>query len=89
MNLGNDQKRNELEAWRRLLEDDPYRLDQPEQFYESLIQRADDRVFQEVLNLDEWQALKRLADDVYSKTIVTLQAGSRDRLDVRTLKLEF
>ena len=89
MNLDNDQKRNELEAWRRLLEDDPYRLDQPEQFYESLIQRADDLVFQKVLNLDEWQALKRLADDVYSKTIVTLQAGCRDRLDVRTLKFEF
>lgn len=75
MNSGNDRKTNELEAWCRLLEDDPYRLAQPEQFYESLIQRVDELVFQEVLNLDEWQALKRLADDVYSKTIATLQAG--------------
>ena len=88
MSLNNNRKTNELQAWCWLLEDDPYRLDQPAQFYESLIERADELVFQQVLSLDEWHALKRLADEVYSSTISTLQVGSRDRLDTRVLSVQ-
>jgi hypothetical protein len=88
MSPNNDRKMNALKSWRGLLEDDPYRLDQPEQFYNSLTQRADELVSQKVLSVDEWQVLKGLADDVYSKTIATLQDGDRDLLDTRVLFLQ-
>ena len=89
MSLDNHQKTNELRAWHFLLDDDSYRLDQPEHFYESLIQRADELVFRNVLNLEEWQALKCLADEVYGQTIAALQEGKRDRLDTRILRIRF
>jgi hypothetical protein len=87
MSGNNGRKSNELKAWHLLLEDDAYRLDQPEPFHASLIQRADELVLQEVLSLDEWQALKDVADDVYNRTLATLANGGRDRLDTRTFEL--
>ncbi|WP_122679597.1 hypothetical protein [Pseudomonas viridiflava] len=90
-------KQMELKAWHLLLEDDTYRLDLPDDFYQTLIRRADELVLREVITLQEWQRLKdtlqewqRLkdtADAVYEKTLQSLSTLQRDRLDTVSIDL--
>lgn len=77
----------ELRAWRLLLEDDTYRLDFPEDYYATLIKRADELVLHEVIDLAQWQLLKDAADLAYERTLQGLERGERDCLNVGTLRL--
>ena len=80
-------KQIELKAWHLLLEDDTYRLDLPDDFYQTLIRRADELVLREVITLQEWQRLKDTADAVYEKTLQSLSTLQRDRLDTVSIDL--
>lgn len=62
-------KEMEVRAWHLLLEDDNYRLDVPDDFYQTLINRADELVLRGVIDLSEWQRLKDTADEVHAKTL--------------------
>ncbi|WPO00236.1 hypothetical protein [Pseudomonas sp. MUP55] len=75
------QKEMEIQAWHLLLEDDSYRLDWPDDFYQTLIHRADELVLREIINLEEWQRLKDAADAVHAQTLQNLAALRRDRVD--------
>lgn len=81
------EKAMEIRAWHLLLEDDSYRLDQPDDFYRTLINRADELVLREIIWLEEWQRLKDAADAVYAKTLQSLAAQQRDRLDTVAIDL--
>lgn len=74
-------KEAELHAWHFLLEDDSYRLDLPDDFYQTLIHRADELVLRGVITLEEWQALKDTADNVLFLTRQSLAALEHDRVD--------
>ncbi|WP_162876812.1 hypothetical protein [Pseudomonas viridiflava] len=80
-------KQMEHKAWHLLLEDDTYRLDLPDDFYQTLIRRADELVLREVITLQEWQRLKDTADAVYEKTLQSLSTLQRDRLDTVSIDL--
>ncbi|MBA1228894.1 hypothetical protein G7013_04415 [Pseudomonas viridiflava] len=80
-------KQMELKAWHLLLEDDTYRLDLPNDFYQTLIRRADELVLREVITLQEWQRLKDTADAVYEKTLKSLSTLQRDRVDTVSIDL--
>ncbi|MCQ9390119.1 hypothetical protein NRB14_00750 [Pseudomonas viridiflava] len=80
-------KQMELKAWHLLPEDDTYRLDLPDDFYQTLIRRADELVLREVITLQEWQRLKDTADAVYEKTLQSLSTLQRDRLDTVSIDL--
>ncbi|WP_122420311.1 hypothetical protein [Pseudomonas viridiflava] len=80
-------KQMELKAWHLLLEDDTYRLDLPDDFYQTLIRRADELVLREVITLQEWQRLKDTADAVYEKTLQSLSTLQCDRLDTVSIDL--
>ncbi|QXG35367.1 hypothetical protein [Pseudomonas viridiflava] len=80
-------KQMELKAWHLLLEDDTYRLDLPDDFYQTLIRRADELVLREVITLQEWQRLRDTADAVYEKTLQSLSTLQRDRLDTVSIDL--
>ncbi|MEE4125108.1 hypothetical protein [Pseudomonas viridiflava] len=80
-------KQMELKAWHLLMEDDTYRLDLPDDFYQTLIRRADELVLREVITLQEWQRLKDTADAVYEKTLQSLSTLQRDRLDTVSIDL--
>ncbi|MEE4071477.1 hypothetical protein [Pseudomonas viridiflava] len=80
-------KQMELKAWHLLLADDTYRLDLPDDFYQTLIRRADELVLREVITLQEWQRLKDTADAVYEKTLQSLSTLQRDRLDTVSIDL--
>jgi hypothetical protein len=82
-----NQKEMEIQAWHLLLEDDAYRLDWPEDFYRTLISRADELVLREVITLEEWQRLKDAADAVRTQTLHTLAVQERDRLDTVAIDL--
>ncbi|AZF15492.1 MULTISPECIES: hypothetical protein [Pseudomonas] len=81
------EKAMEIRAWHLLLEDDSYRLDQLDDFYRTLINRADELVLREIISLEEWQRLKDAADAVYAKTLQSLAAQERDRLDTVAIDL--
>jgi hypothetical protein len=85
--MHNNEKDRELKAWHLLLEDDSYRLDFPDDFYQTLVARADELVLREVINLDEWQKLKDVLDVVHEKTVQSLTAQQRDRLDTVSIDL--
>ena len=80
-------KQTELKARHMLLDDDSYRLDLPDDFYQTLIRRADELVLREVITLQEWQRLKDTADAVYEKTLQSLSTLQRDRLDTVSIDL--
>ncbi|MBT2339548.1 MULTISPECIES: hypothetical protein [Pseudomonas] len=77
----------ELKAWRLLLEDDTYRLDFPEDYYNTLIKRADELVLQAFITLEDWQLLKDAADQAYARTVEGLARNQRDCLDAASLRL--
>lgn len=81
------QKEKEVRAWHLLLEDDNYRLDLPDDFYQTLISRADELVLREVIDLAEWQQLKDAAEAVYEKTLQGLSACQRDCVDTVSIDL--
>lgn len=81
------EKAMEIRAWHLLLEDDSYRLDHPDDFYRTLVSRADELVQREIISLEEWQRLKDAADVVYGKTLQSLAAQQRDRLDTVAIDL--
>nr|WP_314564271.1 hypothetical protein [uncultured Pseudomonas sp.] len=81
------QKAMEIRAWHLLLEDDAYRLDCPDDFYQTLISRADELVLREVINLEEWQRLKNAADAVRAQTLQSLAVLQRDRVDTVAIDL--
>ncbi|AZF04899.1 hypothetical protein [Pseudomonas sp. R5-89-07] len=81
------QKEMEIQAWHLLLEDDSYRLDWPDDFYQTLINRADELVLREVISLEEWQRLKDAADAVHAQTLRHLAALQRDRVDTVSIDL--
>lgn len=85
--MARNDKQMELKAWHLLLEDDTYRLDLPDDFYQTLIRRADELVLREVITLQEWQRLKDTADAVYEKTLQSLSTLQRDRLDTVSIDL--
>lgn len=85
--MGKSEKAMEIRAWHLLLEDDSYRLDQPEDFYRTLVSRADELVLREIISLEEWQRLKDAADAVHAKTLQSLAAQQRDRLDTVAIDL--
>lgn len=80
-------KEIEVTAWHLLLEDDTYRLDLPDDFYQTLISRADELVLREIITLQEWQQLKDTADAVYAKTLQGLSDCQRDRVDTVSIDL--
>ena len=80
-------KEMEVRAWHLLLEDDTYRLDLPDDFYQTLISRADELVLREVIDLSEWQQLKNTADAVYAKTLQGLSVCQRDCVDTMSIDL--
>lgn len=80
-------KEMEVRAWHLLLEDDTYRLDLPDDFYQTLISRADELVLREVIDLSEWQQLKNAADAVYAKTLQGLSVCQRDCVDTVSIDL--
>jgi hypothetical protein len=77
----------ELKAWRLLLEDDAYRLDFPEDYYDTLIRRADELVLHELISLEDWQLLKDAADQAYQQTVEMLSRNQRDCLNVARMRL--
>jgi hypothetical protein len=77
----------ELKAWRLLLEDDAYRLDFPEDYYDTLIRRADELVLHELISLEDWQLLKDAADQAYQLTVEMLSRNQRDCLNVARMRL--
>jgi hypothetical protein len=77
----------ELKAWRLLLEDDTYRLDFPEDYYSTLIRRADELVLHELISLKDWQLLKDAADQAYERTVEMLARNQRDCLNVGAMRL--
>lgn len=77
----------ELKAWRLLLEDDAYRLDFPEDYYDTLIRRADELVLHELISLQDWQLLKDAADQAYQLTMEMLARNQRDCLNVQRMRL--
>ncbi|WP_434624625.1 hypothetical protein J3P89_17295 [Pseudomonas sp. Z1-14] len=77
----------ELKAWRLLLEDDAYRLDFPEDYYDTLIRRADELVLHELISLEDWQLLKDAADQAYQLTVEMLARNQRDCLSVQGMRL--
>jgi hypothetical protein len=81
-------KETELKAWQLLLEDDAYRLDKPEDFYQTLVKRADELVLREVINLQEWQKLKDTADSVYELTTRALAQNQRGCVNRIVIDLE-
>lgn len=80
-------KETELHAWHLLLEDDSYRLDLPDDFYQTLIHRADELVLRSVITLQEWQVLKDTADKVLLLTRQSLATHQRDRVDTVAIDL--
>ena len=77
----------ELKAWRLLLEDDVYRLDFPEDYYDTLIKRADELARLELITLGDWQLLKDAADKAYARTTEMLSRNQRDCLNAAALRL--
>lgn len=77
----------ELKAWRLLLEDDAYRLDFPDDYHRTLIQRADELLLHEWITLDDWQLLKNAADDAHGFTLESLARDQRDCLKTSSLRL--
>ncbi|MBF8779324.1 hypothetical protein [Pseudomonas fulva] len=83
-----EQDRNTaLTAWRLLLEDDSYRLDWPDDYYRTLMTRADELVLSQLISLEDWQLLKDAADTALDYTRASLERQQRDRLNTATLKL--
>ena len=77
----------ELKAWRLLLEDDVYRLDFPEDYYATLLKRADELLRLELITLRDWQLLKDAADEAYARTTEMLARNQRDCLNAASLRL--
>lgn len=77
----------ELKAWRLLLEDDVYRLDFPDEYHHTLIQRADELLLHEWITQNDWQLLKNAADDAYEFTLESLAREQRDCLKTASLQL--
>ncbi|MBV4484405.1 hypothetical protein HU727_002245 [Pseudomonas sp. SWRI153] len=77
----------ELKAWRLLLEDDVYRLDFPDDYHHTLIQRADELLLHEWITQNDWQLLKNAADDAYEFTLESLAREQRDCLKTSSLEL--
>lgn len=77
----------ELKAWRLLLQDDAYRLDFPDDYYDTLIRRADELVLHELIGLEDWQLLKDAADQAYQLTVEMLARNHRDCLNIASLCL--
>jgi hypothetical protein len=77
----------ELKAWRLLLEDDVYRLDFPDDYYDTLIKRADELVRLDLITLQDWQLLKEAADEAYARTTEMLSRNQRDCLNAASLRL--
>ncbi|MBN6776012.1 hypothetical protein JRG42_22055 [Pseudomonas granadensis] len=76
----------ELKAWRLLLEDDAYRLDFPEDYHHTLIQRADELLLHEWITRDDWQLLKNAADQAREFTLESLAREQRDCLKTSLLQ---
>ncbi|MFG6202871.1 hypothetical protein [Pseudomonas retamae] len=76
----------ELKAWRLLLEDDAYRLDFPEHYHHTLIQRADELLLHEWITRDDWQLLKNAADQARAFTLESLAREQRDCLKISSLQ---
>ncbi|WP_300633413.1 hypothetical protein [Pseudomonas sp.] len=77
----------ELKAWRLLLEDDVYRLDFPQDYYDTLCARADELLTREWINRDDWQLLHEAAQQAYTFTVEMLERDRRDCLDLKRLRL--
>jgi hypothetical protein len=77
----------ELKAWRLLLEDDAYRLDFPDDYHRTLIQRADELLLHEWITPDDWQLLKNAADAAHGFTLESLAREQRDCLKTSLLQL--
>ncbi|MCD5996691.1 hypothetical protein KDX38_23920 [Pseudomonas sp. CDFA 602] len=82
-----NEKERELKAWHLLLEDDTYRLEFPDDFYLTLIRRADELVLREIIDLSEWQKLKDTAEAVHEKTLHSLSIRQRDSLNTVSIDL--
>lgn len=76
-----------LTSWRLLLEDDSYRLDKPDDYYATLLQRADEMVLDGLISLEDWQLLKDAADTALQQTQASLARQQRDCLSLMQLRL--
>lgn len=77
----------ELKAWRLLLEDDVYRLDFPDDYYDTLNERADELMRLELITPQDWQLLKEAAGEAYARTNEMLSRNQRDCLNAASLRL--
>ncbi|MBA6118117.1 hypothetical protein JET76_21125 [Pseudomonas putida] len=53
----------ELEAWYAQYDDDSYRLESPDAYYEGLVHTAEALLNDGAIEWDDWVALKALADE--------------------------
>ncbi|MCU1720431.1 MULTISPECIES: hypothetical protein [unclassified Pseudomonas] len=62
-------QRPELNAWHAMLTDDGYRLDSPDAWHASLLRGADELLASGVVDRDECQALKALAEGGHARAL--------------------
>jgi hypothetical protein len=79
--------RNAITAWRLLLEDDSYRLDWPDDYHATLLERADEMKASGLIGEHDWQLLKDAADTALQQTRASLEQQQRDCLSIRKLRL--
>ncbi|MBA1204985.1 hypothetical protein G7009_25030 [Pseudomonas capeferrum] len=85
--MNDDNRKTALTAWRLLYEDDAYRLDHLEDYYKTLMARADELVLRGLLSLEDWQLLKDAADAAYRQTVSSLDRQERDCLKANAMPL--
>lgn len=76
--MSDEHLKTALTAWRLLYEDDAYRLDHLEDYYKTLIERADELRSGGGVSMGDWHLLKAAADSAYEQTEASLREHRRD-----------
>lgn len=76
--MSDEHSKTALTAWRLLYEDDAYRLDHLEDYYKTLIERAEELRSGGLVSREDWQLLKAAADAAYEQTESSLRGHRRD-----------
>lgn len=76
--MSDEHLKTAMTAWRLLYEDDAYRLDHLEDYYKTLIERAEELRSGGLVGLEDWKLLKAAADAAYEQTEASLREHRRD-----------
>lgn len=65
----------EAKAWQILLDDCDYRIEHPDDYHRTLVARADELRLRGLIDWEDWNALKELADTAYTHTVEARRAA--------------